>query len=154
MGIIFLMEDLSPQQKRTLSEVFRDKREAFSSEIYTGIKLLENVRRIPEAQVTFLSLRQRMLEENHTLIEHFTNFKKSYREKKGEEWIEASKSHQVRFNSNEKNTIVDGRTAQLKEKLEQIENQISFYSESIKTVDAVLFGIKTRIDVQKLLDGH
>ena len=49
---------------------------------------------------------------------------------------------------------MDGKTATIKEKLEQIENQIGFYSESIKTIDAVLFGIKTRIDVQKLLDGH
>jgi uncharacterized protein YlzI (FlbEa/FlbD family) len=141
-------------QKRTIAEVFRDKRELFSGEIYTGIKLLENVRKIPEAQVTFLSLRQRMLEENHTLIEHFTQLKKNYREKKGEEWVDASKSHQVRYNSNEKNTIVDGKTASIKEKLEQVENQIGFYAESIKTIDAVLFGIKTRLDVQKLLDGH
>ena len=148
------MEELTPQPKRTIAEVFRSKREDYSGEIYVGIKLLENVRKIPEAQVTFLSLRQRILEENHTLIEHFTNLKKSYREKKGEEWIEASKSSQLRFNSNEKTTIVDGRTATIKEKLEQIENQIGFYSESIKTIDAVLFVIKTRIDVQKLLDGH
>ena len=49
---------------------------------------------------------------------------------------------------------MDGRTATIKEKLEQIENQIGFYSESIKTIDSVLFVIKTRIDVQKLLDGH
>jgi len=148
------MEELQPQQKRTIAEVFRAIREDYSGEIYNGIKLLESVRKIPEAQVIFLSLRQRLLEENHTLIEHFTQLKKSYREKKGEEWIEASKSHQVRFNSNEKTTIVDGKTATIKEKLEQIENQISFYGESIKTVDAVLFGLKTRIDVQKLLDGH
>jgi uncharacterized protein YlzI (FlbEa/FlbD family) len=140
--------------KRTIAEVFREKRESFSGEIYVGIKLLENVRKIPEAQVTFLSLRQRMLEENHTLIEHFTQLKKAYREKKGEEWVDASKSHQVRYNSNEKNTIVDGKTAAIKEKIEQVENQIGFYSESIKTIDAVLFGIKTRLDVQRLLDGH
>ena len=148
------MEEPIAQPKRTISEIFRDKRETFSGEIYVGIKLLENIRKMPEAQVTFLSLRQRLLEENHTLIEHFTQLKKSYREKKGEEWVEASKSHQVRFNSSEKNTIVDGRAATIKERLEQIENQIAFYSESIKTVDAVLFGVKTRLDVQKLLDGH
>ena len=99
-------------------------------------------------------MRQRLLEENHTLIEHFTQLKKTYREKKGEEWVDASKNHQIRYGTNEKNTIVDGKTATIKEKLEQIENQIAFYAESIKTTDAVLFGIKTRLDVQKLLDGH
>lgn len=146
------MEETTP--KRTIAEIFREKRESFSGEIYEGIKLLENIKRIPEAQVTFLSLRQRMLEENHTLIEHFTQLKKTYREKKGEEWIDASKNYQVRYNSNEKTTIVDGKTAAIKERIEQVENQIGFYSESIKTIDAVLFGIKTRLDVQRLLDGH
>jgi uncharacterized protein YlzI (FlbEa/FlbD family) len=68
--------------------------------------------------------------------------------------VDASKNNQIRYNSNEKTTIVDGKTAAIKEKIEQLENQIAFYSESIKTIDAVLFGIKTRIDVQKLLDGY
>jgi uncharacterized protein YlzI (FlbEa/FlbD family) len=146
------MEDT--KQKRTLAEVFRAKRESFSGEIYTAVKLIEDIRKIPEAQVTFLSMRQRLLEENHTLIEHFNNLKKTFRERKGEEWIEASTKHQRMYNSTEKSTIVDGKTAALKEKMECVEGQINFYADTIKTVDAVLFGLKTRIDVQKMLDGH
>jgi len=138
-------------QKKSIAQVFKEKREQYSSEIYEGIKLISNIKKIADVQVTFLSLRQRMLEENHTILEHFTRLKKTYRERKGEEWIDASKSTQVRYNSNEKSTIVDGKTADIKEKLEQIENQISFYSESIKTVDAVLFGLKTRVDIEKTL---
>lgn len=138
-------------QKRSVAEVFKEKRESFSAEIYDGIKLLDNIKKMTNVQVIFLSLRQRLLEENHTLLEHFTRLKKTYREKKGEEWVETSKSMQMRFNSNEKTTIVDGKTAEIKERIEQIENQIAFYAESIKTVDAVLFGLKTRVDVEKLL---
>jgi predicted nuclease with TOPRIM domain len=138
-------------QKRSVAEVFKEKRETYSAEIYDGIKLLDNIKKMTNVQVIFLSLRQRLLEENHTLLEHFTRLKKTYREKKGEEWVETSKSMQLRFNSNEKTTIVDGKTAEIKERLEQIENQIAFYAESIKTVDAVLFGLKTRVDVEKLL---
>lgn len=138
-------------QKRSVAEVFKEKRESYSAEIYEGIKLLENIKKMTNVQVIFLSLRQRLLEENHTLLEHFTRLKKTYRERKGEEWVETSKSMQMRFNSNEKSTIVDGKTAEIKERLEQIENQIAFYAESIKTIDAVLFGLKTRVDVEKLL---
>lgn len=138
-------------QKRSVAEVFKEKRESYSAEIYDGIKLLENIKKMTNVQVIFLSLRQRLLEENHTLLEHFTRLKKTYRERKGEEWVETSKSMQMRFNSNEKSTIVDGKTAEIKERLEQIENQIAFYAESIKTIDAVLFGLKTRVDVEKLL---
>lgn len=138
-------------QKKSVAQVFKEKRESFSAEIYDGIKLLDNIKKMSTVQVTFLSMRQRLLEENHTLLEHFTRLKKTYRERKGEEWIDTSKSMQMRYNSNEKATIVDGKTADIKEKLEQIENQIAFYAESIKTVDAVLFGLKTRVDVEKLL---
>lgn len=140
--------------KRTLAEVFHDKREAFSDEIQTGIKLLSNIKNIPEVQVTFLSMRQRLLEENHVLLEHFTQMKKKYRERKGEEWADASKIGQIRYQSTEKATIVDGKVAELREKLERLENQIKFYSESITTVDSVLWGIKDRIAAQKLLDGN
>jgi hypothetical protein len=143
------MQEETP--KKSIAQIFKEKRESFSAEIYDGIKLLDNIKKMTNVQVIFLSLRQRLLEENHTLLEHFTRLKKTYRERKGEEWVEASKSMQMRFNSNEKTTIVDGKTAELKEKLEQIENQIAFYAESIKTVDAVLFGLKTRVDVEKLL---
>jgi uncharacterized protein YlzI (FlbEa/FlbD family) len=146
------MEEETP--KRTISEVFRERRENFSSEIYIGIKLLTQLTKIPEVQVTFLTMRQRLLEENHTLLENFTQLKKKYRVDKGEEWVNVSKATQVRYGPNEKTTIVDGKTAVLKEKLEQIENQINFYSESIKTVDSVLFGIKDRINAQKILDGN
>lgn len=144
------MED----EKKSLEQVFRELRTNFSKEIMDGVKLLAKIQHIPEVQVTFLSLRQRILEENHTLLEHFTRYKKQFREKKGEEWIEASKIGQVRYQSTEKNTIVDAKTAALKERLEQLEYQIEFYSESIKTIDSVLYGVRDRIAAQKLLDGN
>lgn len=145
---------MAEEHKPTLEDHFRSKRELFSGEIKEGIKLLIKIENIPVVQVTFLSLRQRILEENHTLLEHFTRHKKLYREKKGEEWIEASKIGQTRYQPTEKTTIVDARTATIRERLEQLEYQIEFYTECIKTVDSVLFGVKDRIAAQKLLDGN
>lgn len=142
------------QVKRTIPEIFREKRSVFSTEIQNGIKLLSRIENIPEIQVTFLSMRQRLLEESHTLLEHFTQAKKRYREKKGSEWMEVSQLGNIRYQPTEKTTLVDGRMAELKERLEQLESQINFYTESIKTVDSVLFGIKDRIAAQRLLDGN
>lgn len=149
------MEDLQIQSpKRTLKDVFLAKRKGFSKEIYDGVQLMENLRNLPTVQITFFSLRQRVLEENHVLMEHFIDKKKTFRERKGEEWVDASTKSQKFYNSTEKATIVDGRTALLKEAIELIEGQIAFYSDTIKTIDAVLFGLKTRIDMQKMLEGH
>ena len=91
------------------------------------------------------------LEENHTLIEHYNRYKKKYREQKGDEWEAVSRTSQLRYNSNEKTTIVDGKTSNIKETIEQIESQTQFYQDTIKTVDAALFGIKTRLDIEKML---
>jgi len=145
---------MEEEKKPTLEEHFRAKRELFSKEIKDGIKLLIKIENIPQVQVTFLSLRQRILEENHTLLEHFTRYKKQYREKKGAEWVETSKIGQTHYQATEKATIVDAKTASLKERLELLEYQIEFYTECIKTVDSVIFGIKDRIAAQKLLDGN
>lgn len=140
--------------KRTIVDVFREKREIFSTEIQNGVKMLAQIENVPEVQIIFLSLRQRLLEENHTLLEHFTQIKKKYREKRSDELQIVSKIGNVRYQPTEKATLLDGKTSNIKERMEQLENQINFYSDSIKTVDSVLFGIKDRIAAQRLLDGH
>jgi hypothetical protein len=47
--------------------------------------------------------------------------------------------------------IIEGKTAATKEMMDLIENQINFFNESIKTVDNVLFGLKTRVEIEKTL---
>jgi hypothetical protein len=144
-------EQQSPEVKKSLSDVFSAKRKAVSEEVQEGIGYMSNIKRLADAQVYFLSLRQRLLEENHTLIEHFNRYKKKYREQKGDEWEAVSRTSQLRYNSNEKTTIVDGKTSIIKETIDQIESQIQFYQDTIKTVDAALFGTKTRLDIEKML---
>lgn len=145
------MESQSPEVKKSLSDVFSAKRKVVSEEVQEGIGYMSNIKRLADAQVYFLSLRQRLLEENHTLIEHYNRYKKKYREQKGDEWEAVSRSTQLRYNSNEKTTIVDGKTSNIKETIDQIESQTQFYQDTIKTVDAALFGIKTRLDIEKML---
>jgi len=58
---------------------------------------------------------------------------------------------QTRYQYNEKTVIIDGKTAATKEAIDIIENQIAFFNDSIKTVDNVLFGIKTRVEIEKVL---
>jgi len=62
-----------------------------------------------------------------------------------------SKNHQTFYKHGEKGVILDGKTADIRELMDIFENQINFYSESIRTVDNIIFGIKSRIDVQKIL---
>ena len=136
--------------KQSLSEKFKQERDNYSLEIRRNIEKLNNIRDLKEAQIFFLSTRQRLLEDNHTLIDTLSKLNKSYRQKKGKEWENASNQN-IRYQSHEKKVIVEGRTSDMQETVEIIENQIAFMDGTIKTVDNVLFGLKTRIDLEKLL---
>ena len=123
---------MNEETKTKISKKFQDRREEISKEIYSNIEKLANLKTLKEAQVNMLSLRQRLLEDTHTILEHITSLRKKYQ-------------------ANEKNIIIDGRTSSIKESLEILENQVTFFNESIKTIDNIIFGIKTRLDIEKTL---
>jgi hypothetical protein len=137
--------------KTKISEKFQARRKEVSSDIYDNIEKLSNLKTLKDAQVNMLSLRQRLLEDNHTLVEHITTLRRKFREEKSTEMENISKNLQLRYQSNEKNVVIDGRTSSTKEYLEIFENQINFFNESIKTIDSIIFGIKTRLDIEKTL---
>jgi hypothetical protein len=142
---------MNEETKGKISKKFQDRRAEVSKEIYENIEKLSNLKTLKEAQVNMLSLRQRLLEDNHTLLEHITLFRKKYRDERAVEMENVSRNLQIRYQSNEKTVVLDGRTSGTKESLEIFENQVSFFNESIKTIDNIIFGIKTRLDIEKTL---
>jgi len=136
--------------KQNLSDKFKQERDNYSLEIRRNIEKLNNIRDLKEVQIFFLSVRQRLLEDNHTLIDTLSKLNRTLRQKKGKEW-ETVSNQNIRYQSHEKKVIVEGKTTNMQETVEIIENQIAFMDGSIKTVDNVLFGLKTRIDLEKLI---
>lgn len=137
--------------KDRISKRFEARRKEVSSSIYANIEKLSNLKTLKDAQVNMLSLRQQLLEDNHTLLEHLTSLRKKMREEKAAEMETLSRNLALRYQANEKNVVIDGKTSATKEYLEIFENQVSFFTESIKTIDNVIFGIKTRLDIEKTL---
>lgn len=137
--------------KDRISKRFETRRKEVSSSIYANIEKLSNLKTLKDAQVNMLSLRQQLLEDNHTLLEHLTSLRKKMREEKAAEMETLSRNLALRYQANEKNVVIDGKTSATKEYLEIFENQVSFFTESIKTIDNVIFGIKTRLDIEKTL---
>ena len=142
---------MNEETKVKITKKFQDRRADVSKEIYENIEKLSNLKTLKEAQVNMLSLRQRLLEDNHTLFEHITSLRKKYRDDRSAELENLSRNLQIRYQANEKTVVLDGRTSVIKESLEIFENQVAFFTESIKTIDNIIFGIKTRIDIEKTL---
>jgi hypothetical protein len=144
-------EEQKKDTKDKISEKFQKRRAEVSKEIYENIEKLSNLKTLKDAQVNMLSLRQRLLEDNHALLEHITSLRKKFRDEKADVMETLSKNLQLRYQANEKNVVIEGKTSVTKEYLEIFENQISFFNESIKTIDSIIFGIKTRLDIEKTL---
>ena len=134
-----------------ISTKFKAKREEVSAEILQSIEKMASFKGLKEVQVTMLSLRQRLLEDSHTLLEHLSVIRKKYKTEKSSQMENISENLQHRYQYNEKTVIIEGKTAATKEMMDLIENQINFFTESIKTVDNVLFGLKTRVEIEKTL---
>jgi hypothetical protein len=130
---------------------YRKTRSTVTLEIKANVELMSSLRGLKEVQVKMLSLRQRLLEDNHMLMENLSTFKKKYRDERAKQMEQLSTNLQHRYQYNEKTVIIDGKTANVKEIVDAIENQISFFVDSIKTVDNVLYGIKTRVEIEKTL---
>ena len=137
--------------KQNIVDRFQNRRSEVSKEIYSSIEKLSNLKTLKDAQVNMLSLRQRLLEDSHTLLEHITMLRKKFRDEKSDVMETLSKNLQLRYQANEKTVVIDGRTSNTKEYLEIFENQVNFFNESIKTIDNIIFGIKTRLDIEKTL---
>jgi len=142
---------MNEETKARISKKFQERRAEVSKEIYENIEKLSGLRTLKDAQVNILSLRQRLLEDNYSLMESLTSIRKKYRDDKAAEMGNLSKNLQIRYQANEKNMVIDGKTSSIKESLEIIENQIAFFTDSIKTIDSIIFGIKARLDIEKTI---
>jgi hypothetical protein len=142
---------MNEDTKNRIAKKFQDRRSEVSKEIYENIEKLSNLKTLKDAQVNILSLRQRLLEDNYSLMESLTTIRKKYRDDRALEMENLSKNLQIRYQANEKNMVIEGKTSTIKESLEIIENQIAFFTDSIKTIDSIIFGIKARLDIEKTI---
>ena len=139
-----------------LEKVLAKQRQDYNKDILENILKLKNIKSLNEVHINSLTLRQRLLEDSHILLDKLVNLRKEYKQFKGEAYDHITSNIQIKLKTREeKSAIIEGNenVNEAKAKMEVLDNQILFYSESIKTMDQMLYGLKTRIDVEKMLGG-
>lgn len=144
---------LTPLEKIILD--FRAQRDLYNNEIKSKVGLLRDIKTLIDANVHFLSLRQRILEDNHTIIESFDRLNRQYKETRSSEYRALTENNSFRYQSTEKDKVIDGlpKVAALKLHADLLNSQINFMKESIRTVDQILYAFKVRMDIHKILEG-
>lgn len=114
---------------------------------------MKNIREIAEVQVDLYSDRQRLLEYAYKLGQIIARQNSKFRADKRAKMVYYSEEHNVRYGSNEKSSLIEGDLSEQKKKIDIVDNHVSFVNETIKTVDHMLYGIKSRISLEEFMRG-
>lgn len=132
---------------------FSDEREVWTERIRELSVRMRNIREIGEVQVELYSDRQKLLEYAYKLGQILTRLNSNYRSEKKNKMVYYSEEHNTRYGSNEKSSLIEGDLSEIKRKIDLVDNHTSFMNETIKTVDHMLYGIKSRISLEEFMRG-
>ena len=130
---------------------FNDERSEWTEKIRTLAIRMKNIRELAEVQVDLYSNRQILLEYIAKLGQVMTKLNSKFRKDKADRLKYYSENSQVKYGANEKTPLIDGDLTELKERIDIVETQISFLNETMKTVDHMLYGVKSRISLEEYL---
>ena len=146
--------DGEKSEKDTLEERFARERYEWGGKIKEMSGKLRKALDVAELMTEVYTERQRALEYYHYLISLLIKINKKYSQSfsakykfyryESQERLPNDKLIQIRVNS---------EIADLKEKREVLENHSKFIDGTIKTIDNIIFGMKSRIDVEQIARG-
>ncbi len=140
-------------QQENFEDTFNRERTEWTERIRELSVRMKNIREIAEVQVDLYSDRQKLLEYAYKLGQIVSKQNAKFRSDKRTKMIYYSEEHNVRYGSNEKTSLIEGDLSDLKKKIDIVDNHVSFVNETIKTVDHMLYGIKSRISLEEFMRG-
>jgi hypothetical protein len=144
---------MSDLQDLEIEDQFYKERTEWTERIRELSIRMRNIREIGEVQVELYSDRQKLLEYAYKLGQILSKLNSKYRADRKAKMMYYSEEHNVRYGSNEKTTLIEGDLNEIKRKIDLIDNQMSFFNETVKTVDHFLYGVKSRIALEEFMRG-
>ena len=142
---------MSEDEKRVneIDEALEKERKDFSKRITEVISMINKIDNISEAQVLMLSAR-------HNLVEKIAKYRSSLYKKRSTDsnfkklrYEYYKTQHDVRLDYREINQFIDSDMALRSRQTDLLENQVTFFSQCVDTLDRLGFSIKNKIQVEE-----
>jgi hypothetical protein len=130
-----------------IKERFIEERTAWKEKVVDMAKRMKMVKDLPELQVDLYTYRQEAIEYYYNLNLAVIKLEKKYSKLK-RKLVEEINDKDVRYGKTDMNTIVDGAAADQKHHVEMIKSHASYFYETVKTIDNMIFGIKHRLEME------
>lgn len=131
----------------TLEERFKDERADWNDKIIKLVETIKHTSKLAEAQVVQLSYRQMVqdkLAEYRILHE---KRQETLDKQMADRFRDYKLSYDIKLSSAETQMFVQADCKALKLQIKMIQTQITYFEESIKTLDNVGYAIKNKIEI-------
>jgi len=152
----FIKENPPENKERedTMDSRFAKERVEWTKKVNDMSTMMKKLPDVAELMTNIYTERQRAVEYYHYLISLLSKIGKTYRKQFSEKYDFYSYKTQKRFPNErvkEIQILTDfAPTVSLKE---QIENHAKFIDKTIGTMDNIIFGIKSRIEIEQIMRG-
>lgn len=118
-----------------------------------GLKM-KHVANIPELMTELYTERQQCVEYHHYLISILININKDYRKQYAERHDYWSYKSNIRYpNEPSKNNKILTELSDIVERREAIDNHAKFMTETCKSIDAIIYAVKNRVEIEQISRG-
>lgn len=146
-----MSEQQTTIEKKDFARDFQSEREEWTEKIRILSVRMKNIKELADVQVELYSSRQMLLELSSKLGQVMVKLNAKYRKDKSDRLRYYSESVQIKYGANEKTPLIEGDLSELKERMDMVDSQITFFNETVKTVDHMLYGIRHRIMLEDYL---
>jgi hypothetical protein len=144
-------EDDKDQPKKTVQEIFSDERLEWKTLVVSLAKGLRDIKQVASTQVELYSQRQVALERKHHYLSLLPKLDSKLRKLKGERLHYYTNQYDRLLKKEEKEIMLELDTSAIKENLEILQSQIDYFTETIKSLDNQIFGIRHRLDLENYM---
>lgn len=148
------VESDDKSDKDNLGSRFEKERYSWSSKIKEMSSKLQKVQSTAELMTEIYTERQRALEYYHYLISLLIKINKKYNKGYSEKYKFYKYQSQERLpNDNIIKIRINAELEDLKEKREMLDNHSKFIDGVLRTIDQIIFAMKTRIEIEQISRG-
>lgn len=141
-------------KEESLEEKFANERKEWNEKIKNISSNLKNIFNIPELMTTLYTERQLAVEYYHYLISLMIGLQRKYNVSYAERFDYYTNKVQIRYPSEaSKNNRIQVDLADQIERRSTIENHCKYISQTIQTIDNIIYAIPKRVEIEQISRG-
>lgn len=142
---------MDDRDKLEYQELFVKERGEWKEKIRLLALDLKTINTVANVQVDLFTQRQILLEYSYKLASIVTKLNTKIRKENSRLLKHYSENNDVRYQANEKKSLIEGDLSSLNEKSDLVESHRKFIDQTIQTVDHMLYGIRQRISLEEYI---